>query len=74
MRAEDLKDLILSLTQDVILGYKSDEIFINPWNERKFEFGYQDINRTYDNIDKLMNDQVIHGKSLTEICKDLEVL
>lgn len=74
MKQDDLRTLILSFTQDIILGYGNEDIFINPWNEKKFVFGYKDIDKTYDNIDALMNDRVIDGKSLVEICEQVEVL
>ena len=71
MKPKNLKDLILSLTQDVVFEYDGAVACINPWNETKIEVGYDDKLKTYDNIDDVMNDPIYHGKSLQEISEQL---
>ena len=64
MKPKDLKELILSLTQDVVFEYDGVVACINPWNETKIEVGYDDKMKTYDNIDDVMSDPYYHWKSL----------
>lgn len=71
MKPKNLKDLILSLTQDVVFEYDGAVACINPWNETKIEVGYDDKMKTYDNIDDVMNDPMYHGKLLQEISDQL---
>lgn len=73
MKAKDLKNLILSLTQDVIFEYDGAVACINPWNESKIESGYDNKVKTYNNIDDVMNDPFYHGKSLAEIAETLNI-
>ena len=73
MKPEKLKELILSLTQDVIFEYDGAVACINPWNETRIEVGYDDKMKTYDNIDDVMSDPFYHGKSLQEISEQLNI-
>ena len=73
MKAKNLKELILSLTQDVVFEYDGAVACINPWNEAKIEVGYDDNTKMYDNIDDVMNDPFYHGKSLQEISEQLNI-
>lgn len=73
MSKKELMELILSLTQDVIFEYNGAVACINPWNESKFEVGYDGKAKTYDNISDVMNDPFYHGKSLSEICEKLDI-
>lgn len=75
MTAQQIKDIIMSFLNDVMLDYPDhDMIFINPFNENKFELSYDDISKTYDNIDDLMTDRIFDGKTLTEIAPQLTAL
>ncbi len=75
MTAQQIKDIIMSFLNDVMLDYPDhDMIFINPFNENKFELSYDDISKTYDNIDDLMSDRIFDGKTLTEIAPQLTKL
>ena len=75
MTAQQIKDIIMSFLNDVMLDYPDhDMIFINPFNENKFELSYDDISKTYDNIDELMSDRIFDGKTLTEIAPQLTAL
>lgn len=73
MKPKNLKELILSLTQDIVFEYDGAVACINPWNETKIEVGYDDKMKTYDNIDDVMNDPIYHGKSLHEISEQLSI-
>lgn len=73
MSADDLKQLILSLTQDVLFDYQGMSACINPWNIHKFEVGYGDEVKTYTDIDDLMSDKFFNGKSLNEISENLVI-
>lgn len=73
MRPDKLKDLILSLTQDVVFDYDGACACINPWNANKIEVGYDGKIKMYDNIDDVMNDHFYHGKSLQEISDQLDI-
>ena len=75
MKAQQIREIIMSFLNDVMLDYpEHDMIFINPWNEHKFELGYADITKTYFSIDDLMSDPIFEGKTLTEIAPMLEPL
>ncbi len=71
MKTNELKELILSLTQDVTFQYAGEYACINPWNPNKIEVGYGDNVKTYSNIDDVMKDKFYKGKSLEEISEEL---
>lgn len=73
MSPKELEKLILSLTQDITFLYEGEYACINPWNSQKIEVGYGDIVKTYDNIQDVMQDNIYHGKSLEEICEQLDI-
>lgn len=51
MTKEELQDVILSFTNDVLLDYpEHDTIFINPFHIHKFLLSYEDIEKVYDSI------------------------
>lgn len=57
MTKEELQDVILSFTNDVLLDYpEHDTIFINPFHIHKFLLSYEDIEKVYDSIEALMSD------------------
>lgn len=73
MKSQDLKKLILSLSQDVVFTFNSKSACINPWNTKKFEVGFGDKSKTYSNIDDLMTDKFFDGYSLNEISESIEI-
>ena len=73
MKSENLKALILSLTQDIVFEYDGGVACINPWNETRIEAGYDDKVKIYDNIDEVMIDPLYHGKSLQEIAEQINL-
>ncbi|MFR3812276.1 MAG: hypothetical protein ACLTXT_07525, partial [Ruminococcus callidus] len=75
MTKEELQDVILSFTNDVLLDYpEHDTIFINPFHIHKFLLSYEDIEKVYDSIGALMTDKIYNGKSLSEIAPLLTLL
>lgn len=73
MKANELKDLILSLTQDVTFQYDGEYACINPWNPNKIEVGYGDKVKIYSNIEDVMKDKFYKGNSLEEISEELDI-
>ena len=67
LNSEEIKNLILSLVQDVVFEYD------NPWSRTKFEVGYNDIVKIYSDIDDLMNDTIFDGRSLSDIADEIEI-
>ncbi len=75
MTAQKIKSMILSFTNDVLLDYPGhDTIFINPCNDNKFIFSYDNIDKTYTDIDSLMTDKIYDGQSLVDIAPLLSEL
>lgn len=74
MTAKEIRSIITSFLNDVMLDYHGDVIFVNPWNDNKFDFGYKDIDKIYTSIDELMSDKIYDGKSLTEIAPEIKLL
>ncbi|MBD9220051.1 MAG: hypothetical protein EGQ35_07050 [Clostridiales bacterium] len=73
MKEDKLKKLILSLNQDIVFKYNGKDALINPLNKNKFEVGFGDVELEYNDIDKLMNDNIFDGKSLAEICTEINI-
>jgi hypothetical protein len=75
MTAKEIKNKIMSFTNDVLLGYpEHDTIFINPCSINRFIFSYEDIDTTYTSIDELMEDKIFNGRSLSEIAPMLTLI
>lgn len=72
MSPEKLKSRILSLVTDITFTYNGKPACINPWNKNKFEVGFADSAKEYNDIDELMNDCFFDGKPLSEICITVE--
>jgi hypothetical protein len=73
MNAQELKNTILSFTNDVCFEYQGQRACINPWGLKKYEVGYADIGKTYTDIEDVMNDPIYFGKSLNEIAHLLKL-
>lgn len=73
MKADEIKNLILSLTQDVTFQYAGKYACINPWSPYKIEVGYGEDVKTYNNIEDVMKDKFYNGKSLEEIASGLNI-
>lgn len=74
MTAKDLRTEILTILNDVVFEYHGKVACINPWNEHKFDVGFNnEIARTYTDIDDLMADPIYDGKCLNEIAGEIEL-
>ena len=74
MTAIELRKRIESILTDVVFEYHGKAGCINPWNDHKFEVGFNnEIFRTYNNIEDVMKDPIYDGKCLNEIAEELDV-
>lgn len=73
MSTQQLRDLILTFISDICFDYNNKSACINPWNEKKFEVGYGDEVRIFENIDDLMSTDMFDGKSLNDIATLIEI-
>ncbi len=73
MRKHKLKDLILSLTQDVVFCYNGQDYCINPFNSNKFEVGIENDIMTFNDIDVLMSAKIFQGECLNNIADAIEM-
>ena len=74
MKPNALRELILSLTQDIVFQYNGTYACINPWNPNKIEVGYGEKVKMYKDIEDVMTDKFYDGKSLNEIAEQLEIM
>lgn len=74
MKAVDIKNKILSLTNHFEFQYRGEDCLIDPYSAHDIYLGYKDIDKTYTDIDDLMNDPVFDGKSLNEIVGQIELI
>lgn len=73
MSKKDLKELILSLSQDVIFIYNNIEYCINPFSKNKFEVATDKNVITYNDIEDLMSAEIFDNKSLNDISNDIKL-
>lgn len=73
MNAEKLKKLILSLTQDIEFEYLGVQGCICPFQRDNISVAYGDMTKDYTDVDEMMNDPIFSGKSLTEVCGQIEL-
>lgn len=73
MKSNDLKNLILSLSKDIVFTYNNKNVCIIPFNKNKFEVGFGDKVRGFTNIEELMGNNFFDGKSLNEISNIIEL-
>ena len=71
MRANELKEWILDMFQDINIEYDGKEGSICPFSHDNISFMFDDETRNYSSIDDMMSDPFIDGKSLNEICEKL---
>lgn len=72
MKLKDLKAEIKSCLHDIAFEYQGKSGLINPWSHNKIELGYGDYAGCYTDVDSLLSDKVIDGKSLSELCGDID--
>lgn len=71
MKAEELKKWILSLEQDIEFEYKGIIGSICPFSKNDISLSFLDICKDYEDVDELMEDKIINGKSLNELSEEL---
>lgn len=71
MKKEDLRDWIDSLTQDIDFEYLDVSGSICPFSRSDISLCYGDKEQSFDSIDSLMNEPFFKGKSLAEICHEM---
>ena len=72
MKLSDLKAEINSCLHDIAFEYQGKPGLINPWSHNKIELGYGDYAGCYSDVDSLLSDNVINGKSLVELCEEID--
>lgn len=73
MSKDKLIDILKELHTDITLIYRSEEIFIDPHGSERFLVCYKDDGKECTSIDETLSSPIIDGKSLSDICEDLEV-
>lgn len=73
MGKNKLKDLILSLTQDVVFDYNGKDYCINPFSKNKFEVGIENDVLTFNDIDALMTAKIFQGECLNNIADSIKL-
>jgi len=74
MNAQSIKDLILSLTQDIEFNYNNVNGSIIPLSHDDISMSYGDTNKSYNDVDILLKDPFFNGKSLNEIAREIEII
>ena len=72
MNASDLKSLIEGLTQDIDFEYRGKSGVICPFSRSDISLCYDGNEVTVDSVDKAMNTPFISGRSLVDVCAELE--
>ena len=72
MNASDLKSLIKGLTQDIDFEYRGKSGAICPFSRSDISLCYDGNEVTVDSVDKAMNTPFISGRSLADVCAELE--
>lgn len=70
MNANDLKQWIDGLTQDIDFEYLGITGSICPFSRTNISVSYGGEERTFHSVDDVMNQAFISGKPIKEICKN----
>ena len=73
MNIKALKKKILEIVHDIGFHYHGKEYFITPHNEKSFTLRIDGVKKSYTDIDELLLDKVIDGKSITEIIDTIDI-
>ena len=73
MNAKELRELIDSLAQDIDFEYHGKLGSICPFNRDDISLSYDDCEVTVASVDAAMTEPFIDGKSLEEVCGELDV-
>lgn len=72
MKAQNLRDWIDSLTDDIEFRYKGLWGSICPFNRQNISLCYNNEEVTVYSVDEAMSTPFIEGRSLLEVCEELE--
>jgi len=73
MTPDILSNMILQFTDDIVFFFHGKSGCINPWNDHKFEVGFDNISKQYGGINDLMSDPIYDGFSLNQISDKIEL-
>lgn len=71
MNAQNLRNWIDSLAQDISFEYRGKPGSICPFSREDIAIGYDGNEASYTSVDDAMNSTLIGGKPLKEICADI---
>lgn len=72
MNIKVLRKCILEIVNDVGFCYKGKEYFITPHSEKSFTLRIDGAKKSYTDIDELLTDKVVDGKSISEMVNELD--
>ena len=72
MTAKQLMDEIDTGMYDIEFEYKGVHGAICPFSRTNISIAYGDNEKTLDSVDAVMNEPFFNGKSLAEICSEIE--
>ena len=70
MSAQELRDWIDSLTDDIEFQYKGVWGSICPFSRENISVSYGDKERTFSSVDELMDTPFVDGKPMKDICDE----
>lgn len=70
MNAQELRDWIDSLTDDIEFQYKGVWGSICPFSRENISVSYGDKERTFSSVDELMDTPFVDGKPMKDICDE----
>lgn len=70
MNAQELRDWIDSLTDDIEFQYKGVWGSICPFSRENISVSYGDKERTFSSVDELMDTPFVGGKPMKDICDE----
>ncbi len=73
MNKQELRRYILSLATDITFEYKNKVGAICPFNRGNIVLSYGDVVMECDNIEAVFESKIFEGKSLEEVCDELEI-
>lgn len=73
MKMTELRELIDSLAQDIDFEYCGKLGSICPFDRNDISLCYNDHEVTVDSVDAAMTTPFIDGKSLEEVCEELDI-
>ena len=73
MNANELRNWIDSLTDDIEFRYRNVWGSICPFNRENISVSYGDQERTFHSVDEVTDTPFIDGKAIKDICQQFEI-